>query len=627
MKGPLTLTIEREYGRAAASDAGAGLTAAARRAKDILTTLANTVSAMKIYPSDHGTVRNFIDSLAAKLDDFFEVSPRLDVLVAEHSFLFEDRVVYTDEAPSRSLPFFFFKDGTRALYFYRGLGRQELVEFLELVKTVSQKPAEENDIVAALWEIEFAHIQYDAPDEFLENQILAERRAGGTGPASAIPETIEVRADRAKHDAGRVTLRPDDRDRLARGFSGPLPPSVRPGPAIPDLALAAAGDSAESDAESDSAGVQPDGLSSAEREEIEALVRSNRLMWPEEEFVNLIAETIYLEEDPAICAASLDVLRDFFLDQLRSGQFPAASLVISRLRELRDQVEREVPAKALLVIESLNDLAGPRALAAVDAALGANLPVGWPAVLSFFRLVGPPVLPAAAGLFESLDDLGVRGEVLAFIRDCGRDDPAIVARLASDHRPALSRQIIRLLAELPGDQGIPFFVPFLDFKSREVKLEAIRALGGLPSEKAGQILLSFLDDPDEIIRIQAAANLDHVGETGHVVHLIEQASTKAFRRRSFKEKTAILSLLGRTRSPQALEFLAALVGRAPLWRSASRMEMRLAAVSGLESMGTAEARAVLESGLRVRGRKVRHACRAALDRFPAGAMQSPEGRP
>lgn len=35
-----------------------------RRAEDILNTMANTVSAMKLFPSDHSTVRNFVDLLS-----------------------------------------------------------------------------------------------------------------------------------------------------------------------------------------------------------------------------------------------------------------------------------------------------------------------------------------------------------------------------------------------------------------------------------------------------------------------------------------------------------------------------------------------------------------------------------
>jgi len=51
--------------------------------------------------------------------------------------------------------------------------------------------------------------------------------------------------------------------------------------------------------------------------------------------------------------------------------------------------------------------------------------------------------------------------------------------------------------------------------------------------------------------------------------------------------------------------------------------MRLAAVAGLESMGTAEASAALEEGARTRGRKVREACAQALARILQGSAPRP----
>lgn len=601
-----------------ASDADGDLAIFVRKAKDILTTMANAVSAMKIFPPEHDTVRNFTAQLGAKFDDFFECAPQLQVDVAEHSFIYAERVVYTDETPAKSLPFFFFKDGTEILYFYRGLERGELFEFLALIKTVSQRPAEDNDIVAALWESDFSNIQYYAPDEFLENQILAEKREVEAKdalpglPSDLAHETLEVRVDRQKHAEGQITLSSADRERLARGLEAPEPEELpsEDEPSSPALVP------------EESAGLQPEpsswasNLSGADIEEVKSLVRANRLLWPEEELVNLTAEIIFLEEDPAISAASLDILGDFYIGQVRAGQFPAAALVITKLRELRSQIDEGSSQKAALLDASLKETAGPRALGAMDAALGSSLPVGWPAVLAFLKLLGPPALPAAAGLFEKLADAEVRTQVLDFIRESGRADPGLIVRLANDARPALSLEIIGFLSDLPEEKGIPAMSVFLGFRSRDIKLEAIHALGRRPGEKASRILLSFLDDPDEVIRIQAALNLNQVGERLRILHVIASAAAPEFRRRSFKEKQAILSFLGRTRSPEALTFLSAALKRTSLWRSKRRLEIRLAAVAGLESMGTAEARAALEAGRRAFGRKIRKACVEALDRMP-----------
>jgi HEAT repeat protein len=156
------------------------------------------------------------------------------------------------------------------------------------------------------------------------------------------------------------------------------------------------------------------------------------------------------------------------------------------------------------------------------------------------------------------------------------------------------------------------------FKSRDIKLEVIHALGGRRDEMSNKILMGFLKDPDEELRIQAAMKLNPTEEKSRIIHLIHEASDPGFRKKSLKEKQAILSFLGRTRSAEALAFLTEVLGRTTVFPSGKNTEMRLAAVAGLESMGTSEATAALEECARKRGRKVREACAEALARTLPG---------
>lgn len=597
------------------------------RSKDILTTMANAVSAMKIFPSDHETIRTFVDSLGAKFDGFFERFARLDVEVGEYTFRCADQVVYTDETTIKSLPFFFHKDGTEILYFYRGLDRPEIRGFLELIKTVSQKPGFENDIVAALWESDFSNIQYYAPDEFLENQIIAEKREVQAAenlpelPSDLAHESVEVKVDRSKFADGRIELKPADREKVARDRE-----SVDPDDAPLETGLPIPAGQAPAASPDESAGVLPvpttrdKGLTEADLADLDTLVRANRDLSPEEEFINLTAEIIFLEADPAICAASLDVLAEFHFDQIRAGRFPVGRAIIEKARELLSQIGPGEGHKPDLIEATLTKLMGPKALEAVEAALSSDTPVEWPALLAFFRILGKPTLSTAGALFEKRVDPEVRGLILEFIRDLSGHDPSIMISLANDNRPALSMEIIRLLAELPEERGIPHLAAFLMFKSRDLKLETIHALGKLQSEKANRILHGFLNDPDEDLRIQAALKLNPAEERSRIVQFIGEASAPEFRKKSLKEKTVILSFLGRTRSPEALEFLAAVLARRTWWPSGKSLEMKLAAVAGLESMGTSKAAAVLESGMRSRGRRVRGACAEALARVTAAGI-------
>ena len=601
-----------------------------QRAEDILTSMANTVSAMKLFPSDHATVRTFVDALNAKFQGFFRSYARLEIGVEEFSFTCAGQVVYTDETMIKSLPFFFFKDGTQILYFYRGLDRPELLAFLELIRTVSQKPGGDNDIVAALWESEFSNIQYYAPDEFLENQILAEKREAHEDqnlpelPSDLAHETLEVKVDLDKFNQGRIELKLEDLDkRQWRPGIDEDAPEAGPVDAPEEGDEAPPGpEDSSGQAPSPAAAADPN-LTESEVREIDAMVHANRILWPEEEFANLTAEVVFLEDDLDICAASLDVLFEFHLEQLRQGQFPASTMIIGKVRELRSHLGTISTRKSALVDACLKKLVGPRALEAVAAHLGTQGSVDWIVLLAFLKLLGPMTLPMAAGFFEAQRDPEVRARILAFMEETGGHDAALIVRLANDSRPALSMEVIRMLIRMPDQKGIAHLSAFLMFKNRDIKLEVIHALGDKRDEMSNRILMGFLNDPDEELRIQAAMKLNPTEEKSRIVHVIHEASEPGFRKKRLKEKQAILSFLGRTRSAEALTFLSGVLGRTTLFPSAKNLEMRLAAVAGLESMGTAEASAVLEECAKARGRKVREACAEALARLVQGRAARP----
>ena len=589
-----------------------------RKAEDILMCMANAASAMKLFPSDHATVRNFVDALSGKFADFFKTYARLEVGVEEYSFTCAGQVVYTDETTIKSLPFFFFKDGTQILYFYRGLGRQELLDFLELIKEVSQKPGGDNDIVAALWVSDFSNIQYYAPDEFLENQILAEKRETVADrdlpelPSDLAHETLEVKVDLAKFSQGRIELKPEDMEKFQwRSGAEEAAPEAAQTETKAEISPPSPEDSS---GQSPSPAAADPNLNESEVRELDAMVHANRVLWPEEEFVNLTAEVVFLESDLAICAASLDILSEFQLEQLRQGQFPTATMIIGKVRDLRTYIGKDSPQKTALLESCLQRLVGPKTLEAMESLLRTSASVDWTALLEFFKLLGPMTLPMTAGVFEAQRDPAVKASILEFIKATGGDDPGRIARLANDSRPSLSREVIRILTDLPDMKGISHLSVFLMFKNRDIKLEVIHTLGGRRDEMSNKILMGFLKDPDEELRIQAAMKLNPTEEKSRIVHLIHEASDPGFRKKSLKEKQAILSFLGRTRSAEALAFLVEVLGRTTFFPSAKNTEMRLAAIAGLESMGTAEASAVLEEGARGRGRKVREACAETLAR-------------
>jgi hypothetical protein len=591
--------------------------------REILHHLANTVSALKIFPPEHASVVHFVDVLTQRLKAYLDEHSKLEIGIEEFSFTAAGRPVFIDEMTIKSLPFFFFKDGMQALYFYQGLDREEIAGFLELIRQESQKPAGEGDIVTAMWERDFANIQYFAPDEFLEGRILEERsesqaRHGLTIlPAEFARDVIEVKVDPAKFTTGRITLTQQDQEDVAKG-----PQSAQPEEDGEATAAPAAPDGEEVH-KSPAAGMDPT-LTDQELGGLEAMLRASRTMSPDEEFLDLMIKVLFLATSAAEMAANLEALEDYHQSRLEEGNFAAAILVVNKIRELRDHLASVDPEKTGLLEAFLKKLVGLRTLDAVRGLVAGRRDVSWVGLVDFFRILGAPALPLAADIFDALD-ADTRLKVWEFLRAASAGEPGTLAGLADDDRPLLSKDVIGFLASA-GPKALPHFSTFVSFRSPEIKLSAVDALGRVGGELANRLLLAFLNDPEEGVRIQAAMRLHPIEERSRILHIIREAGSRSFRAKSLKEKQAILSFLGRTQTVEALGFLRGTLRRKALWPSAGSRELRLAAVSGLESMGTGEAVEELEKGARSRTGPVREACSQALARLAsAGRRDTQKG--
>jgi len=589
------------------------------RAKDVLHALANTVSAMKIFPVEHATVRNFVDLLTEKFTAYLGAYNRLQVGVEEFSFTCSGEPVYTDEIAIKSLPFFFYKDGLQILCFYQGLDRAEIMDLLELIRDEATKSAEDSDIVVALWERDFANVQYYAPDEFLENRILSESQAAFQGmpdlPDELAHERIEVRVETSKFSQGRIELDGEDRGQVemaaarANDGAGSEVPEDAAKPAEPETPADERGQA------SPAAAMDPT-LTGPELLALEGMVRANRTISPEDEYVNLMVKILYLEEKPAAIRATLDTLLEYHFDQLQRGHFHVALHVIRRVHELERQLAGQDDKTAALE-GFLKSTISPKTTEAVKTLLAKKKGLDWESLLAFFELLGPSSLGLAADLFDIAPDGEARHRIVAFIEKTGGASPGVVASLADSGRPELAREIVGILSRLPGRRGIPHLSALVNFPSKDIKAEVIQVLSRTRDEIGNRILSGFLNDPDEEIRIQATLSLDPAQGGARVQQVLREASGREFQGKSPKEKEALLTFLGRTRSEEALAFLRRALLRAPLFGPKRRLELRLAAAAGLAAMGTEGAREALQKGVLARTKKVREACRAALERLPS----------
>lgn len=181
------------------------------------------------YPESNPTLQQAFEIFRDWLDPFLQQNGALRIEVERGQLLYQGEVVQQEKASERTVIFPLFRDGVQWFEFMEGVSADELLDFIRLVnKYREQREESENDLVTALWEVDFLNIRHKAVDKFWEAESLisisslsAGGGAGGKG-AAAGPGTPQA----SSSAAGIQELLATAGLGMGGGWDGPTPGSV-----------------------------------------------------------------------------------------------------------------------------------------------------------------------------------------------------------------------------------------------------------------------------------------------------------------------------------------------------------------------------------------------------------------
>jgi len=597
---------------------------AVQKVKELVLSLANTISALKIFPPEHASAIHFRQDFISKLKTFLDNYQRLELSISEFGFYYQDKLVYQDEISSKSLPFFFFKDGLRLLAFYQGMDDEEISDFLDIIRTESAKPTDESDVVNALWLKDFPNLQYYAPEEFIESRILEERteslskRGLQVIPQELAGKVVDIKVDRQQLFSGRLELRPEEKQAINAFVDEEVP--ELPENWQQNFAFEAEG--AESgtgtgqvDQPANLAVKLPVSLQLTEEElsQLNRLLERNRKLSPEEEFINLMLEIMALEDNEKQFETNLNILEDFYLENIKSGHFNIPIILNRKIKELRTLLASSPDDRPSQLDAFLARTADLKILDEIRKLVDNKVQLNYEALYEYLVQFEEAAVPFLAEMYEKVENQAFRNLVRGFFQEKMATDPGLVASQLDEQKPQLTSALIDLMEKQPAKKIIPYFTSFLAMSSRELKLKAVEALASFNDELANKILMAFMNDKDQEVRLKATTNLKFLGDTSRLGQLMAEVFTPKFRARSLEEKKALFEFLGRTKSEEAFKFLKKIFLKKS-WRR-STTELKICAVAGLEKMGSKEAIDLLRRGEHFFNRQVREASAEALVRL------------
>jgi HEAT repeat protein len=558
--------------------------AAIELSREIFHLLTHAVTAMKLYPSQHATVRGFFDELYARLRAYFETQPELEVEVQEYAFVVGGEAVYEEEHLAKSLPYLFHKDGMRKFAVLKEIDKTELRGFLEVVRKTSLQPLDESDIVVALWEKDLPNIRIFAPDDYLLAKIDIFAR-----------QPFELFVDRHRLFSGQIELSADDlKDIEAKSLS---------------LGLM------EQEEKADFAELVA-AIDETRQERIDSLLAEARRTPPEKEFHEMIYELLRLEEGAAEVASVLEFLERHNRELIREDKFTYALQFFQQILELKASFSGRQPGKAAELQRFLEAFPDGRVVELIREAIERKSFDSLPAFFDYLRFMGTKSIPLAAELLAEGQEPETRRLAIAYLEEVGWEDIEVLAGQLQDGDPVISREIIALLGRSQNKKALTYLAQLNTYANKEIKLAGVQALGLSGEPLAQRVLYTFLQDEDEEIAAAAADALQWPGEKAILDRIVRMISARQFHGREAAAKIAIMRYLARTGMPEALKGVRRAMEKAGFFSRAKHHHTRMCAVEALGTAGTPEARELLGRGRKSSNREVSEACRRALEPGP-----------
>jgi len=552
-----------------------------RQVKDIIGRFVHTIAAMRLYPFGHINVTKFRDNLYQRLTSFLDERGEFEIEIKESVFTFAGGIVFQEDSGIKSLPYMYYNEGMRALTFIPGLTREELYDFLEITANFAERTPGESDIIEELWERDFEFIRYDAAEGFLETKISA----GLEG------RPLDLRIDRGQLYSGQIRLDTDDQ-----------------------AAAHARSQEISRTSAKDAAGLAGffETIDRTDQSSLDSMISAEHDLSSDKEFIETVFEVLYLEDRQDKFIEILGYLKSYLQILFKRADLGNAVLLLNSMSDLQKALRASSPIRSEALLQKIREIT-------LDADIGLIRQIAKPdriedprTLYEFLAWLGPRMLPIGTDVFESAAEPAWREAGVEYLRVMIRDHPTETVAMAQIRKPDLTKTLISLLGEQDDKKAVLQLGAFAKSENSEIRLEAIRTLGSLSHDLARKLILEYLNDPDERIRIEAAraAHLDSDERT--LSQILQIIQTKAFLARSSIERGTLLLAVGRSNTAEAAEILKNLVRKKRLFGGERLQETRLLAVAGLAAMKIPAAREALQAGSQVGNQAVATACSQAL---------------
>jgi len=566
-----------------------------RDVKSIIISLLMAAKNHTMYPEHHVVYKESLRKVISYMDAFLKKHSDLKLDVEKNQLLFEEEPVYRDDPKTGEWAYPLYRDGIQWLEFQAGLELGEISEFVKIVNQYRKLQEEpKGDLVTALWEKDFPHLQYAATDilwradtvkdfstfNMIDHGESAAGNHGVEGAAFQGTEGIQEAVHDDMHDSTDTAM---GQRREA------------------DINLAVTNRTIWE-------------MTPEELQHIEEMVAEEETQKNTEDVLDVLQLILMDQSEKEDFSIVLEFIKEEFKNTLAQGEFRIAHDFLESLKKACQSCKSEKPWVESLLNRFLSDITDVEVLGVLKDVLPSLEKQHVDQVTVFRKLLlnlpSSAVTVLGPMLLENIS-ASLERQIMEIVGSLAIKDIQPLERLLDRPEEALVKKLVYILGYIKKERAVQILIKMTGHPSSWVRMEALKGLKRRNKNMVNE-LLPLINDPVLPIRrmiwdhIEAHQNED-TGEL--ILDFLEQR--KIFYRTD-KQILNCYRALGRCGTPRSIPLLRqTLLGQTWQFNSERSLRRRGAALALLE-LNTEEARNVLNDASRSLFPNIRSAYQKAL---------------
>lgn len=326
--------------------------------------------------------------------------------------------------------------------------------------------------------------------------------------------------------------------------------------------------------------------------------------------LRLLLDLLVIEPDPERWRDVVDPVVFHVEDLLLVGDFDAALQLVDAL--VRESGPEGDPARRPTAKDAIDRIINGRSLWNQAIDFRSMDDQAFEAVKQICHTIGAAVIQPMAEVLSTEKHAAARQRLTALLLSFGADGKQSVEQLKNAANPAVRRTAVYLLREFGGSEALPELTTLLDDAEPHIQREALRAIVGIGTEQAYDVLRDAMATGSEATRnslMLALVSMRDERAAPLFGYIVRHVSRRGVLRDVYLRS---IEALGALRDEASVGLLQETLYQGEWWAPFRTARVRAAAAEALMRIGTPQAREALQDAVAGGPRGVRAAARAQL---------------